>query len=302
MLAYGCVHVDKKAHSNYLKKLHIRKMPHIPYLKRQDHELLFDGVPLKQVAEHYGTPCYVYSESAMCDAFMAYQQAFAGIPHLICYAMKANSNLSVLSLMHTLGAGFDIVSGGELARVQAAGGDVGKVIFSGVGKTVNEMEQALHAGIKGFNVESAPELLRLNDVAMRLGKVAPISFRVNPDVDPQTHPYISTGLKANKFGIAYRDTLALYRQAAQLPGIRLIGIECHIGSQITTLAPYEEALCKLLQVVDTLAQEGICLEHVDLGGGIGISYTDEEPVDLSAYATMVKKHFAGRNLKLYLEP
>jgi diaminopimelate decarboxylase len=265
-------------------------------------ELFAEAVPLATIAERYGTPCYVYSRQALTTAYGEYDDAFAGLPHLVCYALKANSNLAVLSLFARLGSGFDIVSGGELARVIAAGGDPGKVVFSGVGKSEDEMAQALHAGILCFNVESEGELDRLAAVAARVGKRAPVSFRVNPDVDPKTHPYIATGLRESKFGIAFDEAPALYRRAAAMPHIAVHGLDIHIGSQITDLAPYREATVKVLDLVDRLRADGIALSHIDLGGGLGIRYRDETPMPLAAYAAMVRELFAGRTERLLFEP
>ncbi|MEP7328820.1 MAG: diaminopimelate decarboxylase [Betaproteobacteria bacterium] len=265
-------------------------------------ELHAEGVSLAKIAADFGTPCYVYSRAAITAAFRDYDSAFAGVPHLVCYAMKANSNLAVLKLLADLGSGFDIVSGGELARVLAAGGDPAKVVFSGVGKSEAEMADALNRGILCFNVESEGELDRLVELAARLGKRAPVSFRVNPDVDPKTHPYIATGLKESKFGVAYADAPALYRRAAQMPHIAVHGIDIHIGSQITELDPYREAAEKILDLVDRLRADGIALNHIDLGGGIGIRYRDETPVALPDYAAMVRTVFAGRHERLLFEP
>jgi len=271
-----------------------------------DGELHAEGVPLAAIAERFGTPCYVYSRAMIEGAYREFAGALAtalpGPPALVCYAMKANSNLAVLNLLARLGSGFDIVSGGELARVLAAGGDPAKVVFSGVGKTEVEMEAALAAGILCFNVESASELDRLAAVAARTGRTAPVSFRVNPDVDPKTHPYISTGLKENKFGIAFTDALALYRRAAATPGIAVHGIDIHIGSQITELSPYLEAAHKVRDLVDRLAADGIALSHIDLGGGLGIRYRDETPVPLAEYAALVAGVFGGRRERLLFEP
>ena len=271
-------------------------------LNRIDGRLHVEGVALDTLAERFGTPLYVYSRAALENAYQAYAQAFANTPHLICYAVKANSSLGILNLFARLGTGFDIVSGGELARVLAAGGDPGKVVFSGVGKTADEMRAALKAGILCFNVESVSELHRLNQVAGELGQVAPVSFRVNPDVDPKTHPYISTGLKENKFGVPIADAPALYRLAASLPHLNVTGIDCHIGSQLTDLSPLADAAGRVLALVDTLAAEGITLHHIDLGGGVGIRYNDETPPDLEAYGRTLAKLFSGRKEKLLLEP
>jgi diaminopimelate decarboxylase len=271
-------------------------------LHRIDGRLHLEGVALDTLAERFGTPLYVYSRQALESAYQAYADAFADTPHLICYAVKANASLAILNLFARLGAGFDIVSGGELARVLAAGGDANKIVFSGVGKTTDEMRAALDAGILCFNVESASELHRLNRVAGELGKVAPVSFRVNPDVDPKTHPYISTGLKENKFGVPIADAPALYRLAAGLPNLNITGIDCHIGSQLTDLSPLADAADRVLALVDALAAEGITLHHIDLGGGVGIRYRDETPPDLAAYGRVLAARFAGRREKLLLEP
>ena len=264
--------------------------------------LHFDGVALPALAQAYGTPLYVYSETALTDAFKAYEQAFAANQPLICYAVKANGNLSVLKHFAALGSGFDIVSGGELQRVLAAGGEAGKVIFSGVGKSRDEIKLALEVGVKCFNVESLPELDRINEVAAEMGQTAAISLRINPDVDAQTHPYISTGLKENKFGIAFVDAMGAYRHAAALPNLRIVGIDCHIGSQLIDLSPLAEALERLLVLVDQLAAEGIALQHIDIGGGVGIVYNDEAQPDLQAYADTVARLLAGRPQHLVMEP
>ncbi len=267
-----------------------------------DGALHVEGVSLETLAARFGTPLYVYSRAALEAAWQAYAEAFAATPHLVCYAVKANSSLAILNLFARLGSGFDIVSGGELARVLAASGDPGKVVFSGVGKTVTEMRAALTAGILCFNVESESELHRLDRVAGEMGKRAPVSFRVNPDVDPKTHPYISTGLKENKFGVAIADAARLYRLAASLPNLQIAGVDCHIGSQLTDLSPLADAADRVLALVDTLASEGIVLHHIDLGGGVGIRYRDETPPDLAAYGRVLAQKFAGRREKLLLEP
>jgi diaminopimelate decarboxylase len=271
-------------------------------LDRIDGLLFFDGVPLDNLAAQYGTPLYVYSAATLTEAYQAYDRALSDLPHQIFYAVKANSSLAILQHFARLGAGFDIVSGGELTRVLRVGGDPAKVVFSGVGKTQNEMRQALTAGICCFNVESESELYRLNTIAGELGKPAPISFRVNPDVDPKTHPYISTGLKENKFGIAMTDALALYRAASGLPNIQVIGVDFHIGSQLTNLSPIGDALDRVLALVDGLRGEGIELKHIDIGGGVGILYRDETPPDMAEYGTMLKRRMAGRHEMLLLEP
>ena len=257
---------------------------------------------LAELAARFGTPLYVYSRAALEEAYRSYAQAFAHTPHLICYAAKANSSLAILNLFARLGCGFDIVSGGELVRVLAAGGDARKVVFSGVGKTSAEMRQALEAGILCFNVESESELHRLNKVAGELGKIAPVSFRVNPDVDAKTHPYISTGLKESKFGVAITDAPRLYRLAADSPHLEVVGVDCHIGSQLIDLSPLADAADRVFALVDTLANQGIPLHHIDLGGGVGIRYRDEAVPDLAAYGQLLAERFSGRLEKLLLEP
>lgn len=268
---------------------------------RQD-RLFAENVDLNDIAQRYGTPCYVYSRAALTEGFRQFAEAFKGREHLICYAVKANSNLAILNLFARLGAGFDIVSGGELQRVLAAGGTASKVVFSGVGKSEAEMRLALDAGILCFNVESSSELDRLNEVAGSMGKVAPISLRVNPDVDAKTHPYISTGLKQNKFGVAYTEALALYRTAATMPHIRITGMDCHIGSQLTETSPFIAAAEKVLVLVDQLAAAGIVLEHLDLGGGLGIRYDDETPPSIAEYAQALLGALHGRGEKIIVEP
>ena len=274
-------------------------MSHFDY---RDGELHAESVPLSRVAEQYGTPCYVYSRAALTEAWRAFDGAFAGRDHLVCYAVKANSSLAVLNLLARLGSGFDIVSGGELARVLAAGGDPRKVVFSGVGKSGEEMRQALAAGILCFNVESADELERLERVAAAAGKTAAVSLRVNPDVDPRTHPYIATGLKENKFGIAWQDAPGLYRRARELKHLTVAGIGCHIGSQLTDLAPFTAALDRVLELADQLRSDGIALAHVDIGGGLGIRYRDEAPPAFQDYARALMGRLGKRALKLMLEP
>ena len=261
-----------------------------------------ENISYTELAERFGTPLYVYSQAELDSAFARYQTAFAALDPLICYAVKANGNLSVIRRFAELGSGFDIVSGGELARVLAAGGRADKTIFSGVGKSAAEIEFALKSGIKCFNVESLPELDRINEIAGRLKTAAPVSLRINPDVDAQTHPYISTGLKANKFGIAMEDAERAYLHAASLPHLNIIGIDCHIGSQLIKLEPLVEACERLLPLIDKLAAHGIGLQHIDLGGGVGIVYQNEETPDLAAYAEAVQKLSGDRRLKLILEP
>jgi diaminopimelate decarboxylase len=253
--------------------------PHIAYAGDQLH---VEGVSLSQLARENGTPLFVYSKAAMLSALAAYQRGFAGRQAQICYAMKANSSLAILQVFAEAGCGFDIVSGGELVRVLAAGGDPAKVIFSGVGKTRHEMKQALQVGIACFNVESEAELDVLSDVAVSLGKQAPVSLRVNPNVDPKTHPYISTGLKGNKFGIAHEEALRAYRHAASLPGLKVVGIDCHIGSQITDSTPYLDAMDRVLDLVTEVESAGIPIHHIDFGGGLGINYNGDTPPEADA--------------------
>jgi diaminopimelate decarboxylase len=266
-----------------------------------------EDIALPALAEQFGTPAYVYSRAALTESLREFHDVLgahpAGANALVCYAVKANSNLAILNLFARLGAGFDIVSGGELQRVLAAGADPQKVVFSGVGKTAAEMKLALDAGIFCFNIESIPELERLNEVAGRLGKTAPISLRVNPNVDPKTHPYISTGLKAAKFGVAYDDALDLYRRAAALPNIAIAGIDCHIGSQLLDPSPFVEALERILVLVDQLAAEGIRIHHLDLGGGLGIKYRDDQvQPTVAAYLNPLLDKLQGRGLQVVLEP
>ena len=252
-------------------------LPGSPFLSWRGPDLYLDEVRLADLARQHGTPLYVYSRRAMLAALAPYQRALQGRKHLVCYAVKANSNLAVLQTFAQAGCGFDIVSSGELARVLAAGGDAAKVVFSGVGKTRAEMAEALRAGVKCFNVESTAELEVLSQVASSLSLTARVSLRVNPDVDAGTHPYISTGLKGNKFGVAHDVALATYRRAAALPGIQVVGIDCHIGSQITDVSPYLDALDRVLDLVEAIEAAGIPIHHLDLGGGLGITYTDETP-------------------------
>ncbi len=273
----------------------------------KDGVLHAESLALPALAEQFGTPAYVYSRTALEEALREFQDVLtqhpAGKDALVCYAVKANSNLAILNLFARMGAGFDIVSGGELQRVLAAGADPKKVVFSGVGKTAAEMKQALDAGIFCFNVESAAELERLNTVAGQLGVKAPVSLRVNPNVDPKTHPYISTGLKEAKFGVAYEDALALYRRAAALPNIQTAGIDCHIGSQLLDPSPFIEALDRILALIDQLTVEGIEIYHLDLGGGLGIRYKDDQTQPtVASYLTPLLDKLAGRGLKVVLEP
>ncbi len=268
--------------------------------------LTMEDIPLAAVAERFGTPCFVYSEAALTAAFqrldLALKDARGSRPYLVCYAVKANSNLAILNLFARLGAGFDIVSGGELQRVLKAGGDARKVVFSGLGKTRAEMKMALEANIKCFNVESEPELERLNAVAGSLGKRATVSLRVNPDVDAKTHPYISTGLKNNKFGVAFDRALAVYRKAAALPNIEVAGVDCHIGSQLLDDAPLREAMSRIVALADALRAEGIPIHHICPGGGVGITYKDEPPIEIGAYARALQASLGDRDVELLLEP
>ena len=278
-------------------------MDHFNY---RDGELYAEEVPLARIAEAVGTPCYVYSRATLERHFQAYREALGSHPHLICYAVKANSNLAVLNVLARQGAGFDIVSQGELERVLTAGGDPAKVVFSGVAKRPDEMARALEVGIKCFNVESRPELEVLNEVAGRLGKVAPVSLRVNPDVDAGTHPYISTGLKDNKFGIPVDEALEVYRLAAELPHLKVTGLDCHIGSQLTEIAPFLDALERLLVLLDRLREENIEVSHLDLGGGLGVPYRDETPPAPFDYASKLLERLSrwdgGERLTLLFEP
>ena len=268
----------------------------------RDGELFAEGVALSAIAERHGTPTYVYSRAHIEAQYRSYTDALQGAEHLVCFAVKANSNLGVLNVLARLGAGFDIVSGGELERVLAAGGRADRVVFSGVGKTREDMRRALQVGVHCFNVESTDELERLQVVAAEMGKVAPVSLRVNPDVDAGTHPYISTGLKENKFGIAIADAEAIYVRAAQLPNLEVVGVDCHIGSQLTTIDPFLDALDRLLVLVDRLAECGIHLRHLDLGGGVGVRYRDEEPPLVADYIKAIRERVGDRDLALVFEP
>jgi diaminopimelate decarboxylase len=271
------------------------------YFSYQNQSLFVENIPAKDLAEQYGTPAYVYSRAALETHFQAYQNAM-GDDDLACYAVKANSNIAVLNVLARLGAGFDIVSVGELERVLQAGGDPEKVVFSGVAKTAAEMQRALEVGIHCFNVESAAELERLNTVAEKMEMPAPVSIRVNPDVDANTHPYISTGLKDNKFGVNFDDVMAVYQRAAELPFIDVVGVDCHIGSQLTDTSPFLDALDKVLELVDALSAKGILLEHIDLGGGLGVKYENEVAPNPGDYIAQVKQKIEGRGLHLVMEP
>ena len=272
------------------------------YFTYRDGSLYAEDVAVSDIAASHGTPCYIYSRAALERAFTEYRDALAGTDHLVCYAVKTNSNLAVLDLLARLGAGFDIVSVGELERVVAAGADPSRVVFSGVGKQASEMARALELGIYCFNLESAAELEALDKVAGELGQIAPVSVRVNPDVDAQTHPYISTGLRENKFGVTVDQALSVYRRAAALPNIRVSGMDCHIGSQLTEVSPFIDALHRLLSLVDMLSEEGICINHLDLGGGLGVCYRDETPPSIAEYIGAVRAALAGRELQLLFEP
>ncbi len=269
---------------------------------REDGELLAEQCAVSELVAQYGTPLYIYSRATIERHWKAFDAAAGDVPHLICYAVKANGNLAILNLLARLGSGFDIVSGGELARVIAAGGDAKKVVFSGVGKTEEEMRYALGQDILCFNVESEPELERLNQVAGSMGKVARISIRINPDIDAGTHPYISTGLKQNKFGIPIERAPEVYRYAASLPNLQITGVDCHIGSQLTEISPFLEAVDKLLALIDELSAAGIKIHHLDVGGGLGVNYNDETPPHPSEYALALKQKLQDRDLTLMFEP
>jgi diaminopimelate decarboxylase len=274
----------------------------VDHFAYRDGELYAEDVPVRHIAAEHGTPCYIYSRATLERHWRAFDDAFGARPHLVCYAVKANSNLGVLNVLARLGSGFDIVSLGELERVIAAGGDPARVVFSGVGKRADEMRRALEVGIRCFNVESAAELDRLNQVAGELGRTAPVALRVNPDVDAQTHPYISTGLKENKFGVPMDEALALYRHAAQLPHIHVSGVDCHIGSQLTQLAPFLDALDRVLALVARLADAGITIDHLDLGGGLGVTYSDERPPQPAEYAAALAERLGDAPYEIFVEP
>ena len=274
-------------------------MDHFNY---RNGELYAEDVAVADIAERFGTPAYIYSRATLERHYRAYDEALKNRPHLVCYAVKANSNLAVLNVLARLGAGFDIVSAGELERVLRAGGDAGKVVFSGVGKQEWEMKRALEAGVRCFNVESDTELDRLNKVAGELGVKAPISLRVNPDVDAGTHPYISTGLKENKFGIDIAEAPAVYARAASLPNLDIHGVDCHIGSQLTSVSPFLDALDRVLSLVDTLAEQGIRIRHLDMGGGLGVTYNQETPPQPADYVKALNERMGDRELELVLEP
>ena len=285
------LYIDAEALTSHLSALHYR-----------DNELHIEGVSVSDLVKGYDTPCYVYSKQAILEVYQAYSESFAAVEHQVCYAVKANSNLAVLGILAQAGAGFDIVSCGELMRVLAAGGDASRVVFSGVGKTHGDIEFALTQGIGCFNVESISELTAINEVAQQLDKRAPISLRVNPDVDANTHPYISTGLKDNKFGIAHDKAVAVYEQAATMSHIDIIGIDCHIGSQLTEVAPFIAALDKLIELIHSLRDKGIELRHIDLGGGLGVRYIDESPISIDAFAQALLPKLTELGLKVFFEP
>jgi diaminopimelate decarboxylase len=274
----------------------------VNFFSYQNGTLCAEKVPLDAMAARFGTPCYIYSRAALESAYREFELACAEHDTLICYSVKANSNLALLNLLARLGSGFDIVSGGELARVLAAGGSAAKTVFSGVGKSEAEMHAALEAGVLCFNVESEGELDRLAAVANSVRKVAPVSLRVNPDVDPKTHPYIATGLRESKFGIPYDEALPLYRKAAKLAGLRVVGIDVHIGSQIVDVEPFVAALGKMLELVDALGATGVHLDHVDLGGGLGIRYRDEAPPAARDYLGELFRRLGSRKLRILFEP
>lgn len=265
-------------------------------------QLFAENVAVADICDEYSTPVYVYSRATLERHWQAFEQAFSGQAHSICYAVKANSNLAVLNVFAKLGSGFDIVSAGELARVIAAGGSANRTVFSGVGKTIAEIRYALEHKIRCFNVESIPELERINDVAGEMGCIAPISIRVNPDVDAQTHPYISTGLKENKFGIAIEQAESVYATAQVMTNLDIVGIDCHIGSQLTSVAPFVDALKRVLALIDKLADKGIKLSHLDIGGGLGINYQDEVPPSPAEYAAALRELLVDSDLEILLEP
>ncbi len=272
------------------------------YFNTRNDKLYAEDVQLEEIADKFGTPCYVYSRATLERHWHAFDQAFADRPHLICYAVKANSNLAVLNVLTRLGSGFDIVSVGELERVLAAGGAAEKIVFSGVGKRENEIVRALQVGIRCFNVEVPTELDRINQIAGQLGLQAPVSIRVNPDVDAKTHPYIATGLKENKFGIDIRNAAEVFRHADRLPHLNVKGIDCHIGSQLTDIKPFVAALERVLLLADSLTNSGIAIDHLDLGGGLGICYADEQPPTPEFYARALAEKLEGRDFEILLEP
>lgn len=272
------------------------------FFQYKNNQLYAENLPITQLAQEFGTPLYIYSKATLERHWHAFDNAFGDHPHLICFAVKSNSNIAILQTMAKLGSGFDIVSQGELERVLAAGGDASKVVFSGVAKTEKEIERALEVGIRCFNVESIPELHRINDVARKMGKIAPISLRVNPDVDAKTHPYISTGLKENKFGVSVEQAREVYRLAATLEHVKITGMDCHIGSQLTELQPFLDATDRLIVLMEQLKQDGIELKHLDLGGGLGVTYTDETPPHPTDYTKTLLEKLKNFDLEIILEP
>ena len=273
------------------------------FFQYKNDQLMAENLPVKQLAEQFGTPLYIYSKATLERHWHAFDNAFGEHPHLVCFAVKSNPNIAILNVMAKLGSGFDIVSQGELERVLAAGGDAGKVVFSGVAKSRQEIARALEVNIRCFNVESEAELLRINQVAGEMGKIAPISLRVNPDVDAHTHPYISTGLKENKFGVSVEQAREVYKLAATLPNIKIVGMDCHIGSQLTELQPFLDAVDRLIVLMEQLNQDGIHLKHLDLGGGLGVTYTDEAPPHPTEYAKALwEKLSAFSELEIIVEP
>ena len=273
------------------------------FFQYKNNQLMAENLPVKQLAEQFGTPLYVYSRATLERHWHAFNNAFGEHPHLVCFAVKSNPNIAILNVMAKLGSGFDIVSQGELERVLAAGGDAGRVVFSGVAKSHQEIARALEVNIRCFNVESEAELLRINQIAGEMGKIAPISLRVNPDVDAHTHPYISTGLKENKFGVSVEQAREVYKVAATLPNIKIVGMDCHIGSQLTELQPFLDAVDRLIVLMEQLKQDGIALKHLDLGGGLGVTYTDEAPPHPTEYAKALwEKLSAFSELEIIVEP
>lgn len=272
------------------------------FFQYRNNQLYAEDLPVAQLAQDFGTPLYIYSRATLERHWHAFDNAFGEHPHLICFAVKSNSNIAILQTMAKLGSGFDIVSQGELERVLVAGGDASKIVFSGVAKTEKEIERALEVGIRCFNVESIPELYRINDVAGKMGKIAPISLRVNPDVDAKTHPYISTGLKENKFGVSVEQAREVYRLAATLPNVKITGMDCHIGSQLTELQPFLDATDRLIILMEQLKQDGIVLKHLDLGGGLGVTYTDECPPHPTDYTKALLEKLKNFDLEIILEP
>ena len=272
------------------------------FFQYRNNQLYAEDLPVTQLAQDFGTPLYIYSRATLERHWHAFDNAFGEHPHLICFAVKSNSNIAILQTMAKLGSGFDIVSQGELERVLVAGGDASKIVFSGVAKTEKEIERAIEVGIRCFNVESIPELYRINDVAGKMGKIAPISLRVNPDVDAKTHPYISTGLKENKFGVSVEQAREVYRLAATLPNVKITGMDCHIGSQLTELQPFLDATDRLIILMEQLKQDGIVLKHLDLGGGLGVTYTDEMPPHPTDYTKALLEKLKNFDLEIILEP